>query len=75
MFSKQTTLHRIDSLETNDSNFTEMLRGNNDKYARTRQGYLLPNSEIDQNQKTTLKTINRLPRKIVIHMKYRCCLP
>ena len=64
---KQTAIRRIDSLEMNDSNFAEKLREkchwhsarkswNNDKYARTRQGYVLPNSAIDQNQKTTLKT-------------------
>ena len=67
MFSKQTTLHRIDFLETHESNFAEKLCEtcqwrsahkslNNYKYAQTRQGHLLPNSEIDQNQKTTLKT-------------------
>ena len=66
MFSKQTTLHGIDFLETHDSNFADKLWEtcqwrsahkslNNYKYAQTRQGHLLPNSEIDQNQKTTLK--------------------
>ena len=66
MFLKQTTLHGFDFLETHDSNFAEKLweacqwrsahkSWNNYKYAQTRQGHLLPNSEIDQNQKTTLK--------------------